>query len=241
MGNYLTLLNAQGPPPLTQTFTSDFKLKDNREYINSPTFIQELNRLLLKHHGNEGHGNEERWPKYKIDADFHRPVTKNGIFKIIREGSENYIHSDAPVRMKLYDHDVAFRIEFHETEMASIEARINSAYEVEAIQKENGINGSFRIGCRNAYRLLENIFEANKQLHLKALADPTQRLKIVTVSARSLPFDIEENNDPFTMLRVENIQTRPISNALITLNRLHFPEIDLAESQLSYIVYRNPL
>ncbi len=218
---------------MVREIKTDFPLKDSREYVNSPTFIQELQRLLCARVGSG-----VNWGRFRVDATFHRTVTRNGVYRI-EDGSGNPRQDDPPVHLKLYDHRTMFHVGFEETEPGPIQTRVSTDYQVELLQSGADLSGTFRIGCCNGYQFLENVFEANKRLHLKVLA-VADRLKVVSLYAKSLPFTLEDDAGPTTSLRIENIRIRQMTGALVTLNRMRFPDLDLGPSELSYIIYRNP-
>ncbi len=215
-------------------FKTDFEFKDKRTYVHASTLLEVLTKRVY-----EDVYPEEKWEAPRIDAIFHKPVSSNGLLKLIEDPDLLVDDDSVNAAFRFYSDDRNISATFHEDKHMGIVRRKKTHYAVEDIVLDKDFSGSCKIDCSNRVSVVENIIEANKRFHLLTFEDRSSDLKIKNLYMRRFPISLPFNEDidyERTLLKAENISVRKHDSSVVTLNSLYFPELKVDPFEISYII-----
>ncbi len=205
---------------------TDFEFKDERTYVNSSTLCEFLGEQVVSALG-------LRAADMRLDARFHRLVTKNGIMRCQEVQNELRSNSEFAAEFRLVSGSQIFYVYFLEGETPVVK-RIATNYEVEDLKFLSPFAGSCRIKIGNALSLFENIIEANKRLHQATFTQ--KQIKVVNLYMKKFPFELMPNSKDWYTLNIRHIGARSHNDGVTTLNKFSFVELDIPAFEMCYFV-----
>jgi len=220
---------------MNREFKADFVFKDERQYVNSSSQVEELTSLI---HSKIWAG--KNWKNPKLDARFHKEIKKNGVFRLSENKALLVESESASSNFTFYDSKSCIYAVLTETESDNILRRVRTNYKVDEIKLNDKFCGSCTIGCQTQKAFIENSIEANKRIHLKTLNNDCKKIKVVNMYIRRFPalFPVDGVKTLKEVgLQIQNISYRNQNDSILTLNSLSFPEEKIDSFELAFIVH----
>lgn len=220
---------------MIREFSTDFEFKGERKYIHSSTLIETLSAIVDKHFYPR-----EAWALPRVDGQFHREIQTNGILRVAGEGETPDAVGALPARFTFRDGSERFNALFVEEPDRAVNRRIEPVYSVHEIRADGEFAGTCVIDGSHRRALVENIIEANKRLHVMTLLDRGTQLKVANLYVKGFPISLPREQTEHSgslLLDIRNRSTRHRADSLVTLNTLHFPEMDTGHFEMCFAVY----
>jgi len=214
---------------------SNFEFKGSRNYVHSSTLLEDLNKIVYAHFYQEN-----KWQMPKIDAQFHKEILANGLFKLSENITDLKSDKNVPAVFKFYDHQKSISAIFIEQSKMEVDRRIETKYSIKDMVANGDFSCTCEINCSSLKAYIENVIEANKRLHLITLKDKGSNLKILNLYMKNFPasFPVDKVKDPNrVLLEIKNISARNRNDSIATLNSFSFPAVDMDPFEIAYVVY----
>lgn len=205
--------------------STDFEYKDDRTYVHSSTLCEFVSDSVCPQLGINA-------ADIRLDAQFHRVVTNNGIMRCQDAPNESRAHTEIAAEFRLVHGGKMHYIYFIEGDKP-VEKRIRTKYNIEDLQNTAPFEGSCQIDVSNTLALLENTIEANKRLHQAAFMG--RSVKVVNMYMKKFPLGVRSDNT-MRALNIRHIGARNHNDGLTTLNRLSFVDSDIPAFEMCYFI-----
>jgi len=205
---------------------TSFEFKDDRTYVNSSTICEFLSSRVVPVLG-------MNLPGVPLDARFHRLVVNNGIMHCQQMRNDSGSISQAACEFRLGSGYEVFYVYFFEGE-APVLHRIASNYVIQDLKLLSPYSGSCQIMVSDTRSLLENTIEANKRLHQNTF--PQKEFKVINLYMKRFPLGFVPKRKGKYALEIRHVGSRSHKDGLATLNSFSFPELDIPDFEMCYLL-----
>jgi hypothetical protein len=216
---------------MIKKFKTDFDFKDARNYVHSSSLISSFFQIVFSEFPPIS-----SWENPVSDLKFAQEAHHNGVFTFGSHKEELPLQESVSAHFKIYDSEKCVYAVFQEKPEQVILKRIKTNYQVQNMVLNGDFSGECNIGCMSFDGLIENVIEANKQVHLQTLSSEGKTLKVVNVYMKNFPVFVKQPYEE-TSLKITNKVARRRGNSISTMNIVSFPEKDFLPFEISYIVY----
>lgn len=216
---------------------TDFEFKGKRNYVHSSTITEMLCNLVHTHFHPE-----REWEKPKVDAQFHKEVTSNGVIMLSEDRGQVTGEESPSAFLRFYDGKRSISAALFQVQNAKVVRHITDPeYGIEGLTPEGEFSGTCHIDCSNRVALVENVIEANKRFHLLTLERKGTRLKVVNLYVKRFPVGLSimgSGGGGQVLLKIQNQGVRRQGDSVATLNTLQFPNIQEDVFEICFVVYK---
>lgn len=204
---------------------TNFEYKGDRMYVHSTTMGEFLGEHICPLIGLNA-------ADIRLDAQFHRVVTKNGIMRCQEVPMQSRSHAEIAAEFRLVSSAKTYYAYFIEGDKP-VESRIDPKYDIEDWNNPAPFTGSCRINISSTRAILENTIEANKRLHQAAFGD--RPIKVINLYMKKFPLEIQGDGVLHT-LNIRHIGARHHNEGLTTLNKFSFVGLDIPAFEICYFI-----
>ena len=216
---------------MIKEFKTDFDFKDVRNYVHSSSLMSSFFQIVFSELVPVS-----SWEASVSDFKFAQEINHNGVFTFASKKEELPSQESVSAHFRIYDSEKCVYAVFQENPEHTILKRIKTNYQVQNMVFNGDFSGECNIGCMSFDDLIENVIEANKQVHQQTLSHECKTLNVVNVHMKNFPVFMKQSCQEIS-LKITNKVTRRRGNAISTVNIFSYPETDFLPFEMSYIVY----
>jgi len=206
---------------------SDFEFKDQRTYVHGSSLVEGAWKAAVS-------AQIGRWVRPRADATFIKPVTTNGHFHLATTKSGLPPADSLAAWFRISEGNESLWVGFVADETVTVNRRVATGRRIVNLTAVGPFAGHCLIGVSSTAELLENLIEANKQIHLTTVA-ATGVPAVVNAYMRGVPL-LPVDGIHETAVAIANLAVRQAGAVTTTLNQITCPALQTDAFEIAYLL-----